>query len=163
MFRLPFSAVHAVSHFSVLLCSRDSDLSTIISNLHHTRQHGMPEGQPCSDISLTSTHSGSKDTQVHIFYAKLRDSSSFKKNSLFLSHSLFHFLSSLTCCGYVVTEPVRWGEREREKEGEKNKGRLESCVVSGESRQQRSRARQAEKGGWGLGGWLAAATERAVN
>ncbi|KAL6482919.1 hypothetical protein MHYP_G00077910 [Metynnis hypsauchen] len=37
--------------------SRDSDLSTIISNLHHTRQHGMPEGQPCSDITLASSHS----------------------------------------------------------------------------------------------------------
>ncbi|XP_035378500.1 sterile alpha motif domain-containing protein 11 isoform X3 [Electrophorus electricus] len=37
--------------------SRDSDLSTIISNLHHTRQHGMPEGQPCSDITLASAHS----------------------------------------------------------------------------------------------------------
>ncbi|KTF94570.1 hypothetical protein cypCar_00003529 [Cyprinus carpio] len=37
--------------------SRDSDLSTIISNLHHTRQHGMPEGQPCSDLSRASAHS----------------------------------------------------------------------------------------------------------
>ncbi|KAG9332767.1 hypothetical protein JZ751_014866 [Albula glossodonta] len=36
---------------------RDSDLSTIISNLHHTRQHGMPEGQPCGEIkSSESTH-----------------------------------------------------------------------------------------------------------
>lgn len=32
-------------HFSVMRKSRDSDLSTIISNLHHTRQHGMPESQ----------------------------------------------------------------------------------------------------------------------
>ncbi|XP_017343121.1 sterile alpha motif domain-containing protein 11 isoform X2 [Ictalurus punctatus] len=44
-------------HYTTMRKSRDSDLSTIISNLHHTRQHGMPEGQPCSDISLTSTHS----------------------------------------------------------------------------------------------------------
>ncbi|TRY96619.1 hypothetical protein DNTS_024248, partial [Danionella cerebrum] len=28
--------------------NRDSDLSTIISNLRHNRQHGMPESQPCS-------------------------------------------------------------------------------------------------------------------
>lgn len=32
-------------HFSVMRKSRDSDLSTIISNLHHTRQHGVPESQ----------------------------------------------------------------------------------------------------------------------
>ncbi|KTG01274.1 hypothetical protein cypCar_00030480 [Cyprinus carpio] len=45
-------------HGTKLECnSRDSDLSTIISNLHHTRQHGMPEGQPCSDLSLASAHS----------------------------------------------------------------------------------------------------------
>ncbi|XP_051518958.1 sterile alpha motif domain-containing protein 11 isoform X2 [Myxocyprinus asiaticus] len=44
-------------HYSIMRKSRDSDLSTIISNLHHTRQHGMPEGQPCSDLSLASTHS----------------------------------------------------------------------------------------------------------
>ncbi|KAI5095665.1 sterile alpha motif domain-containing protein 11 isoform X2 [Silurus meridionalis] len=44
-------------HYTTMRKSRDSDLSTIISNLRHTRQHGMPEGQPCSDISLTSTHS----------------------------------------------------------------------------------------------------------
>lgn len=31
--------------FSVMRKSRDSDLSTIISNLHHTRQHVMPESQ----------------------------------------------------------------------------------------------------------------------
>jgi len=43
---------------SLYFFSRDSDLSTIISNLHHTRQHGMPEGQPCSDLSLASAHSG---------------------------------------------------------------------------------------------------------
>ncbi|XP_059383790.1 sterile alpha motif domain-containing protein 11-like isoform X1 [Carassius carassius] len=35
-------------HYTIMRKSRDSDLSTIISNLHHTRQHGMPEGQPCS-------------------------------------------------------------------------------------------------------------------
>ncbi|KAI7794113.1 sterile alpha motif domain-containing protein 11 isoform X1 [Triplophysa rosa] len=44
-------------HYSIMRKSRDSDLSTIISNLHHTRQHGMPEGQPCSDLSLASAHS----------------------------------------------------------------------------------------------------------
>lgn len=60
-----------------------------------------------------------------------------------------------------------WLQNQGDGEGEgggKNKARLESCVVSGESRQQRSCARQAEKGGGGgLEGWLAAATERAVN
>ncbi|XP_068187663.1 sterile alpha motif domain-containing protein 11 isoform X2 [Antennarius striatus] len=30
-------------HYSIMRKSRDSDLSTIISNLHNTRQHGMPE------------------------------------------------------------------------------------------------------------------------
>uniref|UniRef100_A0AAQ5Z911 SAM domain-containing protein n=1 Tax=Amphiprion ocellaris TaxID=80972 RepID=A0AAQ5Z911_AMPOC len=35
---------------------RDSDLSTIISNLHHTRQHGMPEGQSASDHSTSTGH-----------------------------------------------------------------------------------------------------------
>ncbi|XP_051962325.1 sterile alpha motif domain-containing protein 11-like isoform X1 [Xyrauchen texanus] len=44
-------------HYSIMRKSRDSDLSMIISNLHHTRQHGMPEGQPCSDLSLASAHS----------------------------------------------------------------------------------------------------------
>ncbi|XP_030625940.1 sterile alpha motif domain-containing protein 11 [Chanos chanos] len=43
-------------HYSIMRKSRDSDLSTIISNLHHTRQHGMPEGQPCSDVTLASSH-----------------------------------------------------------------------------------------------------------
>ncbi|XP_076132543.1 sterile alpha motif domain-containing protein 11 isoform X2 [Alosa pseudoharengus] len=38
-------------HYSIMRKSRDSDLSTIISNLHNTRQHGMPEGQPCTDIN----------------------------------------------------------------------------------------------------------------
>lgn len=56
---------------------------------------------------------GSKEAQVFIFHAKLGDSSGFKKNSLFLSHSLFHFLSSLTCRGYAVTEPGRRRERGR--------------------------------------------------
>ncbi|KAA8591173.1 hypothetical protein FQN60_002116 [Etheostoma spectabile] len=36
--------------------SRDSDLSTIISNLHHTRQHGMPEGQSASDHNTSTGH-----------------------------------------------------------------------------------------------------------
>uniref|UniRef100_A0AAX7VQL0 Sterile alpha motif domain containing 11 n=1 Tax=Astatotilapia calliptera TaxID=8154 RepID=A0AAX7VQL0_ASTCA len=35
---------------------RDTDLSTIISNLHHTRQHGMPEGQSASDHSTSTGH-----------------------------------------------------------------------------------------------------------
>lgn len=43
-------------NFTIMRKSRDSDLSTIISNLHHTRQHGMPEGQSCSDLSLASAH-----------------------------------------------------------------------------------------------------------
>ncbi|CAB1329634.1 unnamed protein product, partial [Coregonus sp. 'balchen'] len=38
--------------------SRDSDLSTIISNLHHTRQHGMPESQPATDLSTNTGHTG---------------------------------------------------------------------------------------------------------
>lgn len=38
-------------HYNIMRKSRDSDLSTIISNLHNTRQHGMPEGQPCADIN----------------------------------------------------------------------------------------------------------------
>uniref|UniRef100_A0A8C2XK81 Sterile alpha motif domain containing 11 n=1 Tax=Cyclopterus lumpus TaxID=8103 RepID=A0A8C2XK81_CYCLU len=41
-------------HYSIMRKSRDSDLSTIISNLHHTRQHGMPEGQ----TSLSSFYFG---------------------------------------------------------------------------------------------------------
>uniref|UniRef100_A0A672K4X2 Sterile alpha motif domain containing 11 n=1 Tax=Sinocyclocheilus grahami TaxID=75366 RepID=A0A672K4X2_SINGR len=44
-------------HYTIMRKSRDSDLSAIISNLHHTRQHGMPEGQPCSDLRLASAHS----------------------------------------------------------------------------------------------------------
>uniref|UniRef100_A0A672FP06 Sterile alpha motif domain containing 11 n=1 Tax=Salarias fasciatus TaxID=181472 RepID=A0A672FP06_SALFA len=47
-------------HYSIMRKSRDSDLSTIISNLHHTRQHGMPEGQSASDLSTGSGHSGRK-------------------------------------------------------------------------------------------------------
>lgn len=43
----------------VCVCySRDSDLSTIISNLHHTRQHGMPEGQSASERSTSTGHTG---------------------------------------------------------------------------------------------------------
>lgn len=38
--------------------SRDSDLSTIISNLHNTRQHGMPEGQSASEHSSRTGHTG---------------------------------------------------------------------------------------------------------
>ncbi|XP_020487984.1 sterile alpha motif domain-containing protein 11 isoform X1 [Labrus bergylta] len=43
-------------HYSIMRKSRDSDLSTIISNLHHTRQHGMPEGQSDSDHNTSSGH-----------------------------------------------------------------------------------------------------------
>ncbi|KAM9342085.1 sterile alpha motif domain-containing protein 11 isoform 2-T2 [Pholidichthys leucotaenia] len=43
-------------HYSIMRKSRDSDLSTIISNLHHTRQHGMPEGQSASDHSGGTGH-----------------------------------------------------------------------------------------------------------
>ncbi|TRY96621.1 hypothetical protein DNTS_024248, partial [Danionella cerebrum] len=35
-------------NYTIMRKSRDSDLSTIISNLRHNRQHGMPESQPCS-------------------------------------------------------------------------------------------------------------------
>ncbi|XP_035499953.2 sterile alpha motif domain-containing protein 11 isoform X1 [Scophthalmus maximus] len=45
-------------HYSIMRKSRDSDLSTIISNLHNTRQHGMPEGQSASDHN---TSTGSTD------------------------------------------------------------------------------------------------------
>ncbi|XP_029011418.1 sterile alpha motif domain-containing protein 11 isoform X2 [Betta splendens] len=43
-------------HYSIMRKSRDSDLSTIISNLHHTRQHGMPEGQSASDHGTSTGH-----------------------------------------------------------------------------------------------------------
>lgn len=43
-------------HYSIMRKSRDGDLSTIISNLHHTRQHDTPEGQPASDHSTPSGH-----------------------------------------------------------------------------------------------------------
>ncbi|XP_041802592.1 sterile alpha motif domain-containing protein 11 isoform X2 [Chelmon rostratus] len=43
-------------HYSIMRKSRDSDLSTIISNLHHTRQHGMPEGQSASDHNTSAGH-----------------------------------------------------------------------------------------------------------
>ncbi|XP_010873863.2 sterile alpha motif domain-containing protein 11 isoform X2 [Esox lucius] len=44
-------------HYSIMRKSRDSDLSTIISNLHHTRQHGMPDGQPDTELSTNTGHS----------------------------------------------------------------------------------------------------------
>ncbi|XP_040915781.1 sterile alpha motif domain-containing protein 11 isoform X2 [Toxotes jaculatrix] len=43
-------------HYSIMRKSRDSDLSTIISNLHHTRQHGMPESQSASDHNTSTGH-----------------------------------------------------------------------------------------------------------
>ncbi|KAK2851285.1 hypothetical protein Q5P01_007561 [Channa striata] len=43
-------------HYSIMRKSRDSDLSTIISNLHHTRQHGMPEGQSATDHNTGTGH-----------------------------------------------------------------------------------------------------------
>ncbi|XP_023283165.1 sterile alpha motif domain-containing protein 11 isoform X2 [Seriola lalandi dorsalis] len=43
-------------HYSIMRKSRDSDLSTIISNLHHTRQHGMPEGESASDHNTSTGH-----------------------------------------------------------------------------------------------------------
>ncbi|XP_057682801.1 sterile alpha motif domain-containing protein 11 isoform X2 [Corythoichthys intestinalis] len=43
-------------HYSIVRKSRDSDLSTIISNLHHSRQHGMPEGQSVSDHNASTGH-----------------------------------------------------------------------------------------------------------
>ncbi|XP_077401858.1 sterile alpha motif domain-containing protein 11 isoform X1 [Vanacampus margaritifer] len=43
-------------HYSIVRKSRDSDLSTIISNLHHSRQHGMPEGQSASDHNASTGH-----------------------------------------------------------------------------------------------------------
>uniref|UniRef100_A0A3Q2XIK3 Sterile alpha motif domain containing 11 n=1 Tax=Hippocampus comes TaxID=109280 RepID=A0A3Q2XIK3_HIPCM len=42
-------------HYSIVR-KRDSDLSTIISNLHHSRQHGMPEGQSASDHNASPGH-----------------------------------------------------------------------------------------------------------
>ncbi|XP_062248927.1 sterile alpha motif domain-containing protein 11 isoform X1 [Platichthys flesus] len=44
-------------HYSIMRKSRDSDLSTIISNLHHTRQHGMPEDQSASDHNASPGNS----------------------------------------------------------------------------------------------------------
>ncbi|XP_060931257.1 sterile alpha motif domain-containing protein 11 isoform X2 [Limanda limanda] len=44
-------------HYSIMRKSRDSDLSTIISNLHHTRQHGMPEDQSASDHNTSPGNS----------------------------------------------------------------------------------------------------------
>ncbi|XP_026188878.1 sterile alpha motif domain-containing protein 11 isoform X2 [Mastacembelus armatus] len=43
-------------HYGIMRKSRDSDLSAIISNLHHTRQHGMPEGQSASDRNTSPGH-----------------------------------------------------------------------------------------------------------
>ncbi|XP_077571049.1 sterile alpha motif domain-containing protein 11 isoform X2 [Stigmatopora nigra] len=43
-------------HYSIGRKSRDSDLSTIISNLHHSRQHGGPEGQSASDANASTGH-----------------------------------------------------------------------------------------------------------
>ncbi|KAF3860324.1 hypothetical protein F7725_000579 [Dissostichus mawsoni] len=43
-------------HYSIIRKSRDGDLSTIISNLHHTRQHGMPEGESASDHNTSTGH-----------------------------------------------------------------------------------------------------------
>ncbi|XP_077471573.1 sterile alpha motif domain-containing protein 11 isoform X2 [Stigmatopora argus] len=43
-------------HYSIVRKSRDSDLSTIISNLHHSRQHGVPEGQSASDTNASTGH-----------------------------------------------------------------------------------------------------------
>ncbi|XP_033943834.1 sterile alpha motif domain-containing protein 11 isoform X1 [Pseudochaenichthys georgianus] len=43
-------------HYSIMRKSRDGDLSTIISNLHHTRQHGMPEGESASDHNTSTGH-----------------------------------------------------------------------------------------------------------
>uniref|UniRef100_A0A146W944 Sterile alpha motif domain containing 11 n=1 Tax=Fundulus heteroclitus TaxID=8078 RepID=A0A146W944_FUNHE len=43
-------------HYSIMNKSRDGDLSAIISNLHHTRQHGMPEEQSASDHSTSTRH-----------------------------------------------------------------------------------------------------------
>uniref|UniRef100_H2TFK8 Sterile alpha motif domain containing 11 n=1 Tax=Takifugu rubripes TaxID=31033 RepID=H2TFK8_TAKRU len=42
--------------YSIMRKSRDSDLSTIISNLHSSRQHGMPEGQSASDHGTRTGH-----------------------------------------------------------------------------------------------------------
>ncbi|KAJ8259671.1 hypothetical protein GJAV_G00172110 [Gymnothorax javanicus] len=42
--------------FGIMRKSRDSsDLTTIISNLHHTRQSGMPEGQPAGETTRSSS------------------------------------------------------------------------------------------------------------
>ncbi|KAF7209665.1 sterile alpha motif domain-containing protein 11 isoform X4 [Nothobranchius furzeri] len=43
-------------HYSIMRKSRDSDLSTIISNLHHTSQHGMPDERSASDHSSSTGH-----------------------------------------------------------------------------------------------------------
>nr|XP_015192472.1 PREDICTED: sterile alpha motif domain-containing protein 11 isoform X2 [Lepisosteus oculatus] len=46
-------------HVSIMKKSRDSDLSTIISNLHHTRQLVMPESQPGGEIKRNGIDIGS--------------------------------------------------------------------------------------------------------
>uniref|UniRef100_A0A8P4GMG0 Sterile alpha motif domain containing 11 n=1 Tax=Dicentrarchus labrax TaxID=13489 RepID=A0A8P4GMG0_DICLA len=51
-------------HYSIMRKSRDSDLSTIISNLHHTRQHGMPEGQSASDHNSSTGHTENSQSPV---------------------------------------------------------------------------------------------------
>nr|XP_057939199.1 sterile alpha motif domain-containing protein 11 isoform X3 [Doryrhamphus excisus] len=43
-------------HYSIVRKSHDSDLSTIISSLHHSRQPGMPEGQSASDHNTSTGH-----------------------------------------------------------------------------------------------------------
>ncbi|KAG5835636.1 hypothetical protein ANANG_G00246120 [Anguilla anguilla] len=54
--RVPKKELEDELRFGIMRKSRDSsDLTTIISNLHHTRQSGMPEGQPCGEISRSST------------------------------------------------------------------------------------------------------------
>uniref|UniRef100_A0A8C8A1S5 Sterile alpha motif domain containing 11 n=1 Tax=Oryzias sinensis TaxID=183150 RepID=A0A8C8A1S5_9TELE len=44
--------------FFCLCYSRDSDLSSIISSLHHSRQPGMPEGESASDHSTSTARTG---------------------------------------------------------------------------------------------------------
>lgn len=59
LFGAAFKCVYPPFCVCVCVCySRDSDLSTIISNLHHTRQHGMPEGQSASDHNTSTGHTG---------------------------------------------------------------------------------------------------------
>ncbi|MFT7798312.1 sterile alpha motif domain-containing protein 11 isoform X2 [Arapaima gigas] len=65
--------------FSIMRKSRDSDLTTIISNLHHTRQLGMPEGQSYGEIIRTNgieITSGAADDTVGKRRARSPSSSS---------------------------------------------------------------------------------------